>query len=80
MRRRWRWKEERKIQERRHEGERVETTCLSLLQLKDLRSQVTREACVTFSFLSVVFAGDFASTAELMMSQLIPLLSNSAKV
>ena len=78
MRRRRR--EERKMQGRMQEDESVDTACPFLLQLKDLRSQVTREACVTLSFFSVVFAGDFATMAELMMSQLIPLLSNSAKV
>lgn len=54
--------------------------CSSLLQLKDLRSQVTREACVTLSYLAVVFRGDFSAVAEKMMAELIPLLPNSAKV
>lgn len=52
--------------------------CLS--QLKDLRSQVVREACVTLSFISTVCGLDFAPFAELVFPPLINLLSNSAKV
>ena len=56
------------------------TPSLSSLQLKDLRSSITREACVTLSYITTVFGVEFAGVAESMMSQLIPLLPNSAKV
>lgn len=50
------------------------------LQLKDLRSAITRETCVTLAFIATILGVEFASVAETMMTQLIPLLSNSAKV
>jgi CLIP-associating protein 1/2 len=51
-----------------------------LTSLKDLRSSITREACVTLSYITTVFGVEFAGVAESMMSQLIPLLPNSAKI
>ena len=48
--------------------------------LKDLRSQVVREACVTISCLAVTLGSDFASFSEFMLPTLMTLLPNSAKV
>lgn len=53
---------------------------LPLIQLKDLRSQITREACITISYLSTVLGSGFAHFAEAVIPQLIILLPNSAKV
>ncbi len=49
-------------------------------QLKDLRSQVVREASITLSLMATLFTSEFSFFAELMLPQLIALLSNSAKV
>ena len=49
-------------------------------QLKDLRSQVVREACITLSLMSSIFTSDFSLRAEILFPHLIALLSNSAKV
>lgn len=49
-------------------------------QLKDLRSQITREACVTLSYLCVVLGQVIAPFAASMLPQLFALLPNSAKV
>ncbi|XP_019850114.1 PREDICTED: CLIP-associating protein 1-like [Amphimedon queenslandica] len=48
--------------------------------LKDLRSQVVREACVTLACLAVHLRVDLLQFAELMLPHLIALLPNSAKV
>ncbi|CAH1986214.1 unnamed protein product [Acanthoscelides obtectus] len=48
--------------------------------LKDLRSQVVREACVTISYLSQCLGNRFEKTAEVLLQQLINLIQNSAKV
>ena len=48
--------------------------------LKDLRSQVVREGCITLSCLSLHLGTDMAQFAELMLPQLVSLLPNSAKV
>ena len=48
--------------------------------LKDLRSQVVREACVTLSCLVVHLRIDLSTFAELMLPHLVTLLPNSAKV
>lgn len=51
-----------------------------LESLKDLRSQITREACVTISYLCVVLGQVVAPFAMSMLPQLFALLPNSAKV
>jgi CLIP-associating protein 1/2 len=51
-----------------------------LTSLKDLRSQVTRETCVTLAYASTVMGVEFVGVAENMLTQLIPLLLNSAKI
>ncbi|CAH1111377.1 unnamed protein product [Psylliodes chrysocephalus] len=48
--------------------------------LKDLRSQVVREACITISYLSQTMGNKFDKTAELLLQHLINLIQNSAKV
>ncbi len=48
--------------------------------IKDLRSQVVRETCVTLSCLAVQLRGDMVPLAELLFPNLISLLPNSAKV
>lgn len=48
--------------------------------LKDLRSQVVREACITIAYLSVVLADKFDRLAEAFLLSLISLLQNAAKV
>ncbi|XP_074035924.1 CLIP-associating protein isoform X2 [Leptinotarsa decemlineata] len=48
--------------------------------LKDLRSQVVREACITISYLSQTLANKFDKTAEILLQPLINLIQNSAKV
>lgn len=48
--------------------------------LKDLRSQVVREACITIAYLSVALADRFDRLAEALLPSLIALLQNSAKV
>lgn len=50
------------------------------MQLKDLRSQITREACVSLSYLCVVLGQVAAPFAVLMLPHLFALLPNSAKV
>ncbi|CAG9860441.1 unnamed protein product [Phyllotreta striolata] len=48
--------------------------------LKDLRSQVVREACVTISYLSQLLGNKFDKIAEGLLQHLINLIQNSAKV
>jgi hypothetical protein len=48
--------------------------------LKDLRSQITREACITISYLATLLGSGFTHFAEVVVPQLIVLLSNTAKV
>lgn len=47
---------------------------------KDLRSQVVREACITFGHLSSVLGNKFDHGAESIMPTLLNLVPNSAKV
>ena len=54
--------------------------CVCVLQLKDLRSQITKEACVSISYVCVLLGAEAATFAAAMLSQLIALLPNSAKV
>ncbi|CAG9813465.1 unnamed protein product [Phaedon cochleariae] len=48
--------------------------------VKDLRSQVVREACVTISYLSQKLGNKFDKTAEILLQPLINLIQNSAKI
>lgn len=48
--------------------------------VKDLRSQIVREACITISFLSQNLGLKFARFAELILPTLINLIPNSAKI
>ena len=48
--------------------------------VKDLRSQVVREACVTLSYLSNLLEGQFDYLAEAMFPSLIILIPNSVKI
>ncbi|XP_063908191.1 CLIP-associating protein isoform X3 [Zophobas morio] len=48
--------------------------------IKDLRSQVVREACITIAYLSQVIGSKFDRTAELLMLPLLNLIQNSAKI
>ncbi|KAI0221889.1 CLIP-associating protein 1-B [Lamellibrachia satsuma] len=48
--------------------------------LKDLRSQVVREACITASFLSKMLGNRFDHCAEMLLPTLIVLIQNSAKI
>uniref|UniRef100_A0A672Z142 Cytoplasmic linker associated protein 1a n=1 Tax=Sphaeramia orbicularis TaxID=375764 RepID=A0A672Z142_9TELE len=50
------------------------------LSVKDLRSQVVREACITLGHLSSVLGGRFDHAAEAIMPALLNLVPNSAKV
>ncbi|KAL7865845.1 hypothetical protein SRHO_G00110920 [Serrasalmus rhombeus] len=50
------------------------------LSAKDLRSQVVREACITFGHLSSVLGNKFDHGAETIMPTLLNLVPNSAKV
>ncbi|KAK2176940.1 hypothetical protein NP493_630g01004 [Ridgeia piscesae] len=48
--------------------------------LKDLRSQVVREACISASYLSKVLGNRFDHCAEMLLPTLIVLIQNSAKI
>ncbi|XP_035984159.1 CLIP-associating protein 1-A isoform X10 [Fundulus heteroclitus] len=50
------------------------------LSAKDLRSQVVREACITFGHLSSVLGSRFDHAAEAVLPTLLSLVPNSAKV
>ncbi|RTG86170.1 CLIP-associating protein 1/2, partial [Schistosoma bovis] len=50
------------------------------LSLRDLRSSVVREACITVAFLSQEIRNRFDRFAESVLQTIIALLSNSAKV
>ena len=49
-------------------------------QLKDLRSQIVREACISIAYLSQSFKNRLDTFAEVCMPHLINLIQNSAKV
>ncbi|XP_041459127.1 CLIP-associating protein 2-like isoform X11 [Lytechinus variegatus] len=51
-----------------------------ILSVKDLRSQVLREACVTLAFLSIRLKRQFDHAAEVVLPHLFILIQNSAKV
>lgn len=48
--------------------------------VKDLRSQVVREACITIAFLAKTLGLKFDRSAEHLLNTLINLIQNSAKV
>jgi CLIP-associating protein 1/2 len=48
--------------------------------IKDLRSQVVREACITIAYLAQILGNKFDKTAEVLLLPLINLIQNSAKV
>ena len=50
------------------------------LQVKDLRSQIVREACITIAYLSQSIGQRLEIFIELTMPHLINLIQNSAKV
>ncbi|GMS87313.1 hypothetical protein PENTCL1PPCAC_9488 [Pristionchus entomophagus] len=51
-----------------------------LFSVKDLRSQVCKEACITVSYLSEELGGGILRVAESLLPPLINLIQNSAKV
>jgi CLIP-associating protein 1/2 len=48
--------------------------------IKDLRSQVVREACITIAYLAQILGNKFDKTAEVLLLPLINLIQNSAKI
>jgi CLIP-associating protein 1/2 len=48
--------------------------------VKDLRSQVVREACITLAYMSIRLTNRFERTAEGVIPALINLIQNSAKI
>lgn len=48
--------------------------------IKDLRSQVVREGCITIAFLAQSLGSKFDHAAEILIVPLINLIQNSAKV
>ncbi len=48
--------------------------------VKDLRSQIVREACITLAFMSVRLTNRFERTAEGVLPAMIILIQNSAKI
>jgi CLIP-associating protein 1/2 len=48
--------------------------------VKDLRSQIVREACITLAFMSVRLNNRFERTAEGVLPAMLILIQNSAKV
>jgi CLIP-associating protein 1/2 len=50
------------------------------LQIKDLRSQIVREACISIAFLSTTIGARLEKFCEDAMTHLINLMQNSAKV
>ncbi|GAU88268.1 hypothetical protein RvY_01005-2 [Ramazzottius varieornatus] len=50
------------------------------ISVKDLRSQVVREACVTLAFFAQQLGPKFERTAEVLLPHLISLIPNSTKI
>lgn len=48
--------------------------------VKDLRSQIVREACITLAYMSVHLSNRFERTAENVIPAMLNLIQNSAKV
>ncbi|CAF3365569.1 unnamed protein product [Rotaria sp. Silwood1] len=69
-------------------GDQYEEFFRSLRQLdlpliatvKDLRSQIVREACITLAYMSIRLTNRFERTAEGIMPAMLTLIQNSAKV
>ena len=69
-------------------GEQYEEFFRNLRQLdlplvatvKDLRSQIVREACITLAYMSVRLTNRFERTAESVIPAMLNLIQNSAKV
>jgi len=53
--------------------------CL-IASVRDLRSQIVREACITLAYLSVRLTNRFERTAEGVLPALLSLIQNSAKI
>jgi CLIP-associating protein 1/2 len=51
-----------------------------ITSIKDLRSQLCREACITVSFLALYLKSSFEHIAEKLLTPLVILLPNAAKV
>nr|WAW84823.1 CLASP 1/2 [Halisarca dujardinii] len=51
-----------------------------MTSVKDLRSQICREACISVSFMAVYLKSSFEHIAERLLTPLIILLPNAAKV
>jgi CLIP-associating protein 1/2 len=48
--------------------------------VKDLRSQIVREACITLAFMSIRLTNRFERTAEGVLPAMINLIQNSVKI
>lgn len=48
--------------------------------MKDLRSQIVREACITLAYMSVQLSNRFERTAENVIPAMLNLIQNSAKI
>ncbi|KAK3106105.1 hypothetical protein FSP39_012814 [Pinctada imbricata] len=62
-----------------HQNLRMMVSCFNLA-VKDLRSQVVREACITLGYLSQQLGNKFDHLAETTLPLLINLIPNSAKI
>ncbi|KAL5010946.1 hypothetical protein ScPMuIL_013251 [Solemya velum] len=51
-----------------------------MISIKDLRSQIVRETCITVAYLSQQLGHKFEHCAEMLLPSLIALIPNSAKV
>ena len=50
------------------------------MSVKDLRSQVVREACITVAYMSQVFSHKADRFVENLLQSIVNLIPNSAKV
>src|SRR5690606_9109752 len=48
--------------------------------VRDLRSQIVREACITLAYMSVRLTNRFERTAEGVLPAMLMLIQNSAKI
>lgn len=48
--------------------------------VKDLRSQIVREVCITLAYMSMTLTNRFERTAENVLPAMLSLIQNSAKV
>ena len=51
-----------------------------VVTVKDLRSQIVREACITLAYMSVQLSNRFERTAENVIPAMLNIIQNSAKV